>query len=571
MKTRINFLDNMRTFLILLVIVLHAGIVYEPILQGTWIVSDPAKNNSLGLVRMYIDIIVMFAMFFISGYFVHFSLNNNSTWGFLKSKFKRIMLPWIVAVFTLIPLYKIIFLVSRGMLQEEWFSYFHLFQRAGGDMYFFADNPTQSWLWFLPVLFMFQIAYLALSKTGLFSIKISMKTGVILTFVLGLVYSMIISRNDLMGWHHSPLLHFQKERLLPYFLVFLLGALSGKLRVFESNTKNKKLYIISNVTLTVSLAVFTVVALNLFFNMIYPDRNFYFVSAFFDKVIYFATMLASMFSFLYVMIHVFRFNFNKTNAIMKELNKNSYAVYIIHLIVIGVVAMLLLNVSLPAIVKFLIVPLFTFVVSNLLVSAYRSVFQKFLSARVFTYAVPVAAVILIVSIYTAQANSVSEKPYSVVVQNQVSPPDVSLHMAVIQGNLEAVKQHIAAGTNLDEKEPTVASSPLITAATFGRVDIAKALIEAGADVNYQNNDGSTALHTAAFFCQKEIVEALLNSGADKTLKNKGGATAYESVAGPYESVRGIYEYFAATLGPLGLSLDYEQIKNTRPVIAEMLK
>jgi len=34
MKTRINFLDNMRTFLIFLVIVLHAGIVYEPILQG---------------------------------------------------------------------------------------------------------------------------------------------------------------------------------------------------------------------------------------------------------------------------------------------------------------------------------------------------------------------------------------------------------------------------------------------------------------------------------------------------------------------------------------------------------
>ena len=44
MKTRINFLDNLRTFLIFLVIVLHAGIVYEPILEEVWIVSDPVKQ-----------------------------------------------------------------------------------------------------------------------------------------------------------------------------------------------------------------------------------------------------------------------------------------------------------------------------------------------------------------------------------------------------------------------------------------------------------------------------------------------------------------------------------------------
>jgi len=481
------------------------------------------------------------------------------------------MLPWIAAVFTLIPLYKIIFLFSRGMLQEEWFSYFHLFQRTGGDMYFFADNPTQSWLWFLPVLFMFQVIYLALSKTGIFSVKISMKTGVLLTFAIGLVYSMIISTNDLMGWYHSPILHFQKERLLPYFLVFLLGSLSAKLKVFETTTKNKQLFIISNVALTISLAVFTVVALNLFFNMIDPGRNYYFVSDFFDTVIYFSSMLTSMLGILYVIIHAFRFNFNKSNALMKELNKNSYAVYIIHLIVIGAVAIVLLNASIPAFVKFLIVTLATFIISNLLIFGYRQLFQKLLSAKLFSYAVPALAAILIFAIYTTQAKAIPEETKSIVQQDKIPCPDISLTMAVMQGDLDAVKQHIEAGKNLDEKEPSSGSSPLITAATFGKVDIALALIEAGADVNYQNNDGSTPLHAAAFFCQKEIVDALLKKGADKTLKNKGGATAYESVAGPYDNVKGIYEYFGATLGPLGLTLDYEQIKNTRPIIADMLK
>jgi len=264
MKSRIYFLDNLRTFLVFLVILFHAAIVYQHGFEADWIVSDPIKSDSIGLVGLYLDLFVMFILFFISGYFIPNSLKSKNAWGFLKSKFKRIMLPWIVAVFTLIPAYKAIFLFSRGLPQEEWFSYFHLFQRTGEDLNFFAHNPTQHWLWFLPVLFLFQVLYLVLSKTNLLSIKISLKTGVFLTFIIGLIYSMIIAGYDLRGWSYSPLLDFQRERLLVYFMVFLLGSLCSKLRVFESNNRNRKYFILSTVVLTLSLGVFTVVAMNFF-------------------------------------------------------------------------------------------------------------------------------------------------------------------------------------------------------------------------------------------------------------------------------------------------------------------
>ena len=52
--------------------------------------------------------------------------------------------------------------------------------------------------------------------------------------------------------------------------------------------------------------------------------------------------------------------------------------------------------------------------------------------------------------------------------------------------------------------------------------MAKLLINAGVELNFQNNDGSTALHTASFFCRPEIVQILLAKGADKTIKNKYG-------------------------------------------------
>jgi uncharacterized protein len=154
---------------------------------------------------------------------------------------------------------------------------------------------------------------------------------------------------------------------------------------------------------------------------------------------------------------------------------------------------------------------------------------------------------------------------------KVSPPQIDIHTAVVTGNMEALKQHIAAGSNINEKDPFGGSSPLISASVFGKVEEAKVLIEAGADVNFQNNDGSTALHTAAFFCRPEIVRMLLAKGADKTIKNKYGETAYESVTTPFSNVKGAYDMMGKVLGPMGLKLDYPYIEKTRPEIATMLK
>jgi hypothetical protein len=115
------------------------------------------------------------------------------------------------------------------------------------------------------------------------------------------------------------------------------------------------------------------------------------------------------------------------------------------------------------------------------------------------------------------------------------------------------------------------SSPLITATAFGQTEAAKALIDAGADVNFKNNEGSTALHTAAVFCRTEIVKALLDNGADKDVRNNAGRTALDAVEGPFEDIKPIYDQLRAALGPLGIELDYEHIKMTRPKIAEMLR
>ena len=156
-------------------------------------------------------------------------------------------------------------------------------------------------------------------------------------------------------------------------------------------------------------------------------------------------------------------------------------------------------------------------------------------------------------------------------QSTSKAPAIDIHAAVVSGNVEAIKQHLAAGTNINEKDPFGGSSPLISASLFGKTEIARMLIDAGAEINLQNNDGSTALHTASFFCRPAIVAMLLKKGSDKTIKNKFGSTAYESVVGSFTEVKQVYEMMGKMLEPMGLKLDYTYIEKTRPEITAMLK
>ena len=60
---RIYFLDNLRTFMIALVVLIHAGGVYESsgIWALFWIVDDPSTNGLSGKMNLIIDIFVMSA------------------------------------------------------------------------------------------------------------------------------------------------------------------------------------------------------------------------------------------------------------------------------------------------------------------------------------------------------------------------------------------------------------------------------------------------------------------------------------------------------------------------------
>jgi len=197
--------------------------------------------------------------------------------------------------------------------------------------------------------------------------------------------------------------------------------------------------------------------------------------------------------------------------------------------------------------------------------------QMIITSKKLTSYLFLLSLIICISCQTKSADSAKENDQKSDKEIKVEAPKMDIHAAAFMGNVEVIRQHIKAGTDLNVKEPMGGSSPLISATVFGKTEAALALIEAGADLNLTNNEGSTALHSAAFFCRNEIVEALINKGADKTIKNKAGSTALESVQVPFEAVKGIYDYMSKQLGPLGFKLDYKKLEADRPKIASMLQ
>ena len=111
------------------------------------------------------------------------------------------------------------------------------------------------------------------------------------------------------------------------------------------------------------------------------------------------------------------------------------------------------------------------------------------------------------------------------------PPDISIHQAVFDGNIEAIKQHLDAGAEVDAKDDKFVGTFLHWAAAGGQNEIVELLIAKGADVNATDGDGDTPLHLAGNnTATKEIAELLIAKGADVNARDDDGETPLDAIS-----------------------------------------
>ena len=107
----------------------------------------------------------------------------------------------------------------------------------------------------------------------------------------------------------------------------------------------------------------------------------------------------------------------------------------------------------------------------------------------------------------------------------------TIHGAARGGDIEAVKEFLAAGTDVNAKDED-GHTPLYPAAFQDDKEIAELLIAKGADVHAKDGDGLTPLHFAAVGGSKEIAELLIASGAGVNVKSVDGQTALDIATDP---------------------------------------
>ena len=131
-----------------------------------------------------------------------------------------------------------------------------------------------------------------------------------------------------------------------------------------------------------------------------------------------------------------------------------------------------------------------------------------------------------------QAESVVDDASPEPTQTKIEAPKVSIHVATQKKNLEAIKQHLDAGTDINKKDKNGATA-LHRAARYRLLEIVEFLIKNGANVAARDDRGETPLHhqTKA----KKIIEVLISKGADVNARDKSGQSSLHKAARGYNS------------------------------------
>lgn len=127
----------------------------------------------------------------------------------------------------------------------------------------------------------------------------------------------------------------------------------------------------------------------------------------------------------------------------------------------------------------------------------------------------------------------------------------ALHLAAFFGKTEVARMLIAAGARVDIYTTNeFANQPLHAAAAGRHLEVCRVLLAAGADVNATQHGGYTPLHEAAQHGDVEMVELFLSAGADPTVSvTDGGRPADLAEAAGHDDVATRIREVAATRSP----------------------
>ncbi|MBN2403864.1 MAG: acyltransferase family protein [Spirochaetes bacterium] len=381
---RVTFLDNLRTLMVLLVLIFHSGASYSFV--PFWPFHDANPSSAIYGFMGLIDNFAMAILFFIAGYFALQSMQKGNPWHFIKGKLMRLGLPWLIITIVLLPMLDYLHYwntsVNQGLqvrgYAEHWF--LSMIEIAGftvGRMKMseYLDMSVhfyQRYMWFVSLLFAFFMAFALLytaknkligvherpandktasNKSVFFSLAL---TGIltILLFALARIFIFSDFMDMLNGWFSlGNIIQFQTGKLIIYACFFALGVFGYSENWFTDYNEFGRPWIWG-------LACFLLFGLIGFVAMHKTET----VSMGYLAAIIVLYPLWTL-SFLGLFISFALRHWNRSTLLNRDLADNSYNMYLIHYIIPMTLPLLLSIWGGPVFVKFGIVAAVTLALS----------------------------------------------------------------------------------------------------------------------------------------------------------------------------------------------------------------
>ena len=329
-----------------------------------WYVLDDHKSLLFTFLVVFLDSFPMSVLFFLAGYFALPSFNKKGPALFIKDKFMRLGLPWILGVVFVAPFLARATMAALGYPAPNMLIF--VTQLFLGP--FYQQGPY----WFLGILFFFMVLFAALSAIG--KKKETNESGnknpvLGAVLVLGLLWVVSVLTYYLSACYVKPavewlnvgyVLYFQPSRIIGYILMFAAGHYGRLKRWFTAEGWSPNVLgwgFFSFVSAACMLGIKFFIA---------PFRSGLF--ALVSESLTYNTVVLSMSVFL---LAVFSASPKFPHNITKHFEKDSFGIYWLHMIILMPILYLLKPLNIPIAVKWLVSMPATVVIGALILRCCR--------------------------------------------------------------------------------------------------------------------------------------------------------------------------------------------------------
>ncbi|MFW9847707.1 MAG: acyltransferase family protein [Candidatus Thorarchaeota archaeon] len=368
-KSRIFYIDNLRIYLTILVILHHIAMGYGG--SGAWFVNEssfyPIDETTQILFTLFnvINQSYFMAFFFLlAGYFTPRSFEKKGGATYTKDRLIRLGIPLLVYVIFISPVTE--FIVRNYAYSEGWTFEDVIINRI------YNITIGVDHLWFILALLIFAGFYVLYKKIrpmySLSSEKPFLRDRMILASILVIASISFVVRIV------SPvdtvyILNFKFGHFTSYVFMFWIGILAYHRKWFDKlESSQAKRWIGIAVCVVIALPVFLILMVDLSA----PDFTPFMGGLTLESLIFSIWESSALLSITIGTLYVFKTRLNRSNRILMNMGGSVYTAYIIHVIIIIGFQILLLPIVMPAFFKALIVA----VVSIPLIFSLSAVIRK---------------------------------------------------------------------------------------------------------------------------------------------------------------------------------------------------